>query len=456
MSKDKKTKVVTQEDIDKAIKKMESVAIQWFVDDPVMLGIWCIVDKISDPKMDTIGINSKSSPPSIRFNPLFVNSFKSTEYLEAIMASEGFKLLLKHPTTRLKKPYAISNMSSKVTINQAIMGGVFADEEEKDFVITPQNFGLKPDKWFEYYFQRLMEMADEAMDKMEIKFGSSSDEESGEGQSGEGQSGEGQSGEGQSSNDQESKEKSGDKSEDKSGEYKDYENQSDAVKDYMDPNGNSNQGWGENDLMDADISNMVNEKKGSTKDWGKFTGDSMGNIVAANTPKISYKEIIRRFNSSVMSSKSISSRMKVNRRYDLQAPGSRRVYKSKIIFAIDVSGSMSDEMLSECFTVLNSLCKHSELTYIQFDTEIKNVEKKFRKAKKNFKVHGRGGTDFNEVCQYAEKTKTDGLVIITDGYASAPKKPKGVKVLWLLTSKDCKPPCDFGSVAHLDLYEDIH
>ena len=89
---------------------------------------------------------------------------------------------------------------------------------------------------------------------------------------------------------------------------------------------------------------------------------------------------------------------------------------------------------------------------MQFDTEIKSVEKKIKKARKTFKVTGRGGTDFQAIMDYAEKSGADGLVISTDGYAPAPRQPR-CKVLWLMNKKEEKPPCNFGYVAFLDRYE---
>jgi predicted metal-dependent peptidase len=103
--------------------------------------------------------------------------------------------------------------------------------------------------------------------------------------------------------------------------------------------------------------------------------------------------------------------------------------------------------------VINSVCRHAEIEYVLFDTEIKLVEKKMKKAKDKFKIKGRGGTDFEMMCRYADKNKADGMIIFTDGYAPAPNPPKSCKVLWLLTNKQNKPPVDWGFVAHLDRAE---
>jgi predicted metal-dependent peptidase len=241
---------------------------------------------------------------------------------------------------------------------------------------------------------------------------------------------------------------SGDKPTDDDG-FQKVGSQKEGLKKMMDPRGETNKNWGENDVLDADVQNMVNERKGSSKMWGKFTADFMNDIVAANTPKISWKEILRRFNTSVVTTNTIGTRKKANRRFDLDAPGKRRVYTTKIIFAVDVSGSMSDDDLAEGFAVINSVCRHADIEYVLFDTEIKLVEKKMKKAKDKFKIKGRGGTDFEMMCRYADKNKADGMIIYSDGYAPAPNPPKNCKVLWLLTGKDNKPPVDWGFAAHL-------
>jgi predicted metal-dependent peptidase len=209
--------------------------------------------------------------------------------------------------------------------------------------------------------------------------------------------------------------------------------------------------WGPNNLMDADIKNFVEENKNSYKNWGKHTGDAMSEIVAANTPKISWKEIVKRFRNSIMDRERLASRMKINRRYDLMNPGYRKKHKSKLAFFVDVSGSMSDKQLQEGFAVINKVCEHADITYGTFDTEIKQIEKKYRKAK-TFKVHGRGGTDVQCVIDYVDEHKFDGLVVYSDMYFSEPTKPKNTKVLWLCTAKDQNPP-NWGYVAKLDLYE---
>lgn len=435
-------------DLNKAKKRMDKIVVNWFVQDPMLLGAWSLVEKIPDKQTKTIGIDSRSQPPSIHFNPNFINSLND-EVLEHILANQCFKLLLRHPTTRLKKPKEVASLSSDVTVNQMAMKNLPNIDGIFDVIPMPDKFKLEKNQWFEKYFRDLMDNLEESNEQVQKMFGEK--KQPGQGSGGEGDSSEdGEDSEGQGSGGEgDSEGEGGGNSDVDEDGYPKVGSQKDAIKEMMDPRGDTNKNWGENDVLDADVQNMVNERKGSSKMWGKFSADFMNDIVAANTPKISWKEIIRRFNTSVVTTNTISTRKKANRRFDLDAPGRRRVYTTKIIFAVDVSGSMSDDDLAEGFAVINSVCRHAEIEYVLFDTEIKLVEKKMKKAKDKFKIKGRGGTDFEMICRYADKNKADGLIIYSDGYAPAPNPPKSCKVLWLLTGKDNKPPVEWGFSAHL-------
>lgn len=431
-------------DLNKAKKRMDKIIVNWFVQEPMLLGTWTLVEKIADKNTETIAIDSRNQPPCIRYNPNFINSLND-EVLEHVLANQCFKILLRHPTTRLKTPKEVSSLSSDITVNQMAMKNLPNVDGIFDVIPMPDKFNLEKNQWYEKYFRDLMDKLDESNEQVNKMFGdkqSSSGQQSGSGdESGDGESSDG-SGDGEPS-------EGGDPNVDEDG-FPKAGTQKDSLKKMMDPRGDTNKNWGENSVLDADVQNMVNERKGSSKMWGKYTQDFMNDIVAANNPKISWKEIVRRFNTSVVTTSTVSTRKKANRRFDLDAPGRRRVYTTKIIFAVDVSGSMSDEDLAEGFSVINSVCRHAEIEYVLFDTEIKLVEKKMKKAKDNFKIKGRGGTDFEMMCRYADANKADGLIIYTDGYAPAPNPPKSCKVLWLLTGKNNKPPVDWGFSAHLD------
>jgi predicted metal-dependent peptidase len=424
-------------DIASAEMKITKILMDWFTSDPIMMNVYCMINRKPDPSQNTIGLDIRTAVPTLKYNPNFINSI-SMERLELVMISEGFKVLLRHCTTRLKEPRQISSLASSVTVNQLLNNNIKSLLTDIDDITpNPKKFGLENNKYFEEYYRKLMDQVDETTEKIEMIWNSLSDEQKQEVIDKSQGGNEPQGGDGQGDG------------------FKEYDNQKDAMSDYFDPNGTTNKDWGTNDLFDAEVKNFIEDKKGSARGWGKHTGSAMAEIYAANEPKISYKEVIRRFSKSVVVASSISSRMKVNRRFDIQLPGYRRQYRSRIMFAVDVSGSMGDRELAEGFAVINSVCKHADIMFVQFDTEIKSIEKKMKNARTQFKIHGRGGTDFQMILDLAEKENIDGLVIFTDGMADAPKKPKHTKVLWLLHGT-YKPPVAWGYRAWLKLYEDTH
>jgi len=414
-------------DLYTAHEKIENVLLRLYRSDTMMLRALCLVDKVPDASQETIGLDVRNNPPTLKYNPEFINVL-SERQVELVLASEGFKILFRHCTTRLRAPRVLSALASQITVDHFIVGSEFMTDELRKYFPTADQFGMERNLWFEEYFKNLKKGADEVMQKLTMMFGQP---EEGDGDGGAGQ-GNGRSEEG----------------------HKKFNNADEALKDYFNPSGTSTKDWNENSRFDTEVERVVITNANNRRSWGTYTGNVKSEIMAAVNSKIGWKEIFRRFARSVETLNSISSRMKLNRRYGLNAPGYRRTYITEIVFAIDSSGSMNDEDLAEGFAVVNSCCRHAKVHYLLFDTKITQEETNVRKAKRNFKVTGRGGTDFQQVIDYADKMKADGIIIYTDGYAPAPSKPNySRKVLWLMSKKEQKPPVDWGYVAHLNRFE---
>lgn len=76
----------------------------------------------------------------------------------------------------------------------------------------------------------------------------------------------------------------------------------------------------------------------------------------------------------------------------------------------------------------------TEVTFIECDAAI-SYKGKFD-PKKDFIIHGRGGTSFHPVTEYYDQNykKYNCLIYLTDGYAPAPPKCRG-PVLWAISTK---------------------
>lgn len=131
-----------------------------------------------------------------------------------------------------------------------------------------------------------------------------------------------------------------------------------------------------------------------------------------------------------------------------------------ILFMIDASGSMSDNMITDAFAEIKSAIDQFSgklegfLGFFDADVEspvpFENVDDLI-----SIKPVGGGGTDFSIIFEYVEKEMScnppDSIVILTDGYADFPNEEaaNGIPVLWMINNNEIDPP--WGQVARMDI-----
>jgi predicted metal-dependent peptidase len=149
--------------------------------------------------------------------------------------------------------------------------------------------------------------------------------------------------------------------------------------------------------------------------------------------KFDWKGYLRRFvgNSSIVYTKKL--RRKYNKRY-AGSPGLKIKFKNHILVGVDTSGSVNTEELKEFFSELAHMYKTGhKITVAQCDTHLGSV-KEFN-PKKDWEIHGRGGTSFQPVIDHYNENKGSytALIYLTDGEAYPPENcPKNA--LWVLSS----------------------
>ena len=194
--------------------------------------------------------------------------------------------------------------------------------------------------------------------------------------------------------------------------------------------------WDEDDLTVQ----MINEVINTTKSWGSISGDFAELLKSTLKAKINWRNVFAGFRASIISSKRKLTRMKPNRRTGFQNMGSIRRFDTKLLVAVDVSGSISTESLRYFYGVINSAFKYGfeSIDVIQFDYGIKLVQN-LSKVVREVPVLGRGGTSFQEPIDYAHENGYDGLLMLTDGYAPEPQIPDGFKagILWVCENEAC-------------------
>jgi hypothetical protein len=125
---------------------------------------------------------------------------------------------------------------------------------------------------------------------------------------------------------------------------------------------------------------------------------------------------------------------------------------SRLVFAVDTSGSMTDGELSQIYTEIRAFRETfpTPLVVVQCDDNIQSVKE--YEAFEDFEdptlvdVYGRGGTDFRPIFKWIDENESGSpsiLIHATDGYGIFPKICS-VPVLWLLTRNHASNLPDWG------------
>ena len=177
-------------------------------------------------------------------------------------------------------------------------------------------------------------------------------------------------------------------------------------------------------LMQKQIEHQLKEAAETTeKKCGNIPGelaDLIRRLLHVEPAKFDWKAYLRRFigNSSIVYTKKL--RRKYNKRYAAN-PGLKIKFKNHICVGVDTSGSVNNDELRQFFSELTHMHKTGhKITVVQCDTKINSV-KEFN-PKKDWEIHGRGGTSFQPVIDHYNEKKGQytALIYLTDGEAYAP------------------------------------
>jgi predicted metal-dependent peptidase len=300
----------------------------------------------------------------------------SDDGLEEALRAEAVRLLLKHPYER--RPEGCSQKAMGLGSN-LVVGDNYKHPRFR--IETPEDFGLKTGMSYEWY-ARMVEQQNESG--------------------------------GQGGND---------------GDDDGQQSMSDKHRDLAEL-------WDEDELTVQ----MINEVINTTKSWGSLGGNFAELLQASVKAKINWRNIFAGFRASIISSKRKLTRMKPNRRTGFDNMGSVRRFDTKLLVAVDVSGSISTESLKYFYGVINSAFRYGfeSIDVIQFDCGVRAVHN-LKKVIKDVAIVGRGGTSFQEPIDYAHENGYDGLVVLTDGYAPEPTIPDGFRtgILWVCENESC-------------------
>jgi len=398
--------------------KLDTHLVKLMWDEPFFSSVLRTVTKIRTDAIPTAGVLAKDGDVKMWWNPKFLASLNNKE-IKGLLKHECYHLVFQHTTTRRHDPHRVWNYAADLAINSLIPedelpeGGLIpgkafkalTDEDKanmgEDRVRQYEALSLLIESFpkeeaGEWYFSRLMENED-AKDAIEGKPGEDGD------------------GEGESNGP--------------------------AVPGTMD----DHEGWDElseeeRELVKGKVRQAVEDavkdcdKKGQ---WGSISSDTRGKIRDMISKEIPWKSLLRNFVGMTRRANRHSNVRRLNRKYTGIHPGIQRGYTSSIAVYIDQSGSVSENELELLFGELRSLAKHTEFVCFHFDSDVdEDSETTWRNGKTPATHRTRcGGTDFTAPSIHANKNKTrfDGYLILTDGYAPDPG-PSKLRRGWVITT----------------------
>jgi len=218
--------------------------------------------------------------------------------------------------------------------------------------------------------------------------------------------------------------------------------------------GDNNNGEESIDDIIVGILNML--KKG--KRYGKcslLAERDLGNMKKA---QMDWRKVILKFLSNANSDYSF---LPPDRRFDdfdFFLPALNTDENLDVLFAIDTSGSMSDEEVTNAYSEVKGAIEQFGGTLkgwlAFFDTEMSEpISFMNEEDLKKIRPVGGGGTSFHAIFDYVNKNMKNKLpsyiIILTDGGAEFPKEAdaEGVPVLWVVNNEEIKPP--WGRVARI-------
>lgn len=388
---------MTKEEVLDIKTTLEKIVENLFLCEPLMFATYCTHVLTINPK---ITVPFRSGKMRIEYNPNILEKMNFEE-IKKCFETEIIRVILKHPYSRKPDPFnpCIAIMASEVTIHQELA----------------EKLELPPSLSYEQYYslmrpEEIIRKESETKKKFEENHDSSGN----------------------------NKEENGKSS---VPSFADDKNLQNLLAQAYDAEYGATGLWEENDIAMEELNSLIKDYAArGEKSWGSLEGHLKDQILASLNAKIDYRKVLKNFRASILSEKKHLTRFKPSRRFGFEYMGSKREFTTKLLLAIDTSGSITNQNLKNFYGVINKFFKYGieSIDVLNFDCELQGEPVSFKKRQTSFIISGRGGTDFQPVFDYAkDHPEYDGVIILTDGYANQPQKKSGTKAkfVWVLPSE---------------------
>lgn len=448
-----------------ARERLQQLAEHWFLTEPVLFAVYCSHRLTMNANMLCA---LRSGKGRVEYNPTAIDVLNDSALYD-LLRVEMIRILLQHP-------YIRQPLGCKPIIQHEASDMVIAPAYKMDDINLshPEDFGLPIGQHYEWYANRLSDMAKHVDGEAPSEGDSDAGEQQGEditmpismpGENSQTQNSQQEKDDTSTGHRQEQEkgnssnpgkgcnESGGDGEENDKGEG---ENQrpGEGKDEELHDSGDSEHSleiedgkddsyttlWEEDPFQALKIVEIIQ----SSTQWGSLPAGMVELIKKAAEGRIDYRGALQAFRASIISQKRHLTRMRPSRRFGFDQMGSHYDFTTRLLIAIDTSGSVTSENLGRYFRIITTFFKYGiqDIEVLMFDDDIKEPVMKLDEAKKNkneFKIQGRGGTNFQSPIDYAATHGPyDGLIIITDGYAPVPQVPPllKTKLLWVLDNEN--------------------
>lgn len=210
---------------------------------------------------------------------------------------------------------------------------------------------------------------------------------------------------------------------------------------------------GKTSAIEAGLTVAIHQAAESAKAQGKLSGTMESVISDITDPKVDWKAVLARFLRA--NNKSDFTWVRPNRRFiarGMYLPSLHNPCLEEIVVAVDTSGSISDDELTQ-FTTETSYILHElapeRVQFLQCDAEVQNATEYTRESLPlKVTYEGRGGTRFRPVIDYVNENYPNAAALVyltdleSDDFGDKPHYP----VLWITTNQTNAP---FGEVIQM-------
>lgn len=383
-----------------ARQKITRVVESWFLTEPLLFAAWTMHEVVEQPTVATIRVGRGK----VEFNANFIASLRRNE-LSAVLEFEAMRILLGHPYSRRQPKPDLSYSASNLTVQECLRTTLPIPRPRE--ALGGDEFDHQ---YFEYYYNVLSQRETDSPPEDDPNEQPRSDPD----------------------DDSASPEQQPGATVQPANDLASYTNPESV--------GEQNTAqWDADELLKDELAAAITQAS-EADDWGSIAGQARERLLANLRPPLDYRGVLRSFRQSVLAVDRRLTRMKPSRRYGFGQMGSRYDFTTKLLFAVDVSGSMTHRELQLGFSVANRFFQYGirEIDVIWFDTQIHGSPITFRKARHSLEVTGRGGTDFRPIIDFVDAHREyDGVIVYTDGEAPIPRMPvnRRTQLLWLFSTR---------------------